>query len=110
MQATPIGAGGPLEPYTGGGDLLDAVLNSLTAATGGEALLGILFGGMIVVSFYVAGGRDLAAPTVLTILLGSVLIPMLPGQYQQIGLSLIIVGIAAGIMAIANRYVLRLGV
>lgn len=110
MQATPIGNDSPLGPYTGGGDLLEAVLTDLTAATGGEALFGILAGGAIVLAFYVGGGRDLATPTVLTILLGSVLIPMLPGQYQQLGLSLIIVGIAAGIMAIANRYILRLGV
>jgi hypothetical protein len=110
MQATPIGEGGELGPYTSGGNLLEAVLNDLTAATGGEALFGILVGGAILLAFYIGGDRDLATPTVLTILLGSVLIPMLPGQYQQIGLSVIIVGIAAGIMAIANRYVLRLGV
>jgi hypothetical protein len=110
QTATPIGAGGPLEPYTGGGDLLSAVLADLTAATGGEALFGVLVGGLIVTSFYVGGDRDLATPTVLTIILGSVLIPMLPASYQQLGISLIIVGIAAGIMALANRYILRLGV
>lgn len=110
MQATPIGQGSEIGPYTGGGDLLDAVLNDLVAATSGEALLGVLVGGMIILAFYVGGDRDLATPTVLTILLGSVLIPMLPASYQQTGISLIILGIAAGIMAIARRYILRLGV
>lgn len=93
--------------YTGTGDKLSCVLGDLTAAAGGEPLFGLFIFGVILFGNYLAGNGGVETPAVLTILLGGVLIPMLPGEYQAIAGTLILLGVAAGFFAVLQRYVLN---
>lgn len=96
-----------LSCYTSSGaDMWGCAMSDLTAALGGEATFGFLVGGITLLSLYVAGDGDMAAPTVLTILLGGMLFPILPGAYATMAWSIIIVGLVAGGLSAANRYLL----
>lgn len=72
----------------------------------GEPLFGLLLGGVVYLSFYLAGGGRTAAPTVVTILLAALLFPILPGQYVGIGWATLFVGAAAAIFQTLQKYVL----
>jgi hypothetical protein len=89
-----------------GGDALTCVLDQLVAATGGEALLGLLAGGVVFVVFWIAGRGDLATPTVALVLSGTVLIAMVPGGYQQIAGGVVLIGLAAALFQVLQKYVL----
>jgi hypothetical protein len=92
------------------GDLMTCVLEDLGAAAGGFLVVGLLVGGTTLLSLYLAGDGEPAAPTVVTILLGSALVPILPAQYVTIAWSIVVLGIAFGAFAALNRWVLRQGV
>lgn len=89
------------------GDLLECALNDLTAATSGEPLFGVLVGGAVIFSMYLAGNGHPAPPTVVTILLGSIMVPLLPGSYTQIAYTIVVLGLAFGVISIGGRYVLE---
>lgn len=89
-----------------GSDMYGCAISQLTAALGGEATFGFLVGGTVLFAMYIAGDGDLAAPTVLTILLGGMLFPILPGAYARMAWAIIFVGIVAGGLSIANKYLL----
>ena len=65
--------------------------------------------GAAIFAFYLAGEGDLAAPTVLLVLAGGFLWPVLPGAYAGFARSLLILGLASGFIAIGRRYVLDPG-
>ena len=85
----------------------DCIMADMTGAVGGEAMFGLLAGGLIMLVLYLAGDGDMAVPTVTTILLGSVMVPALPPQYTQMAYAIVVVGIAAAIIGLAGRYVLE---
>lgn len=96
-----------LSCYTSeGSDMYGCAIGELTAALGGQSTFGFLVGGTILLSIYIAGDGDLAAPTVLTILLGGLLFPILPGAYAKMAWAIIFVGLVAGGLSIANKYLL----
>jgi hypothetical protein len=95
--------------YSAGGDLLTCVLGDIVASLG-EPLFGLLIGGTALASIYAAGGRDIATPAVLVILFGGIMIPVLPGQYQTLAGSIMLVGFAAGLFGVAREYFLNPGV
>jgi hypothetical protein len=95
--------------YTGGegsGDLIQCTFGDLGGAYGGDAVFGVVVSSFIVLAFYIAGNGDLATPTVLLILLGGVAAPLLPAQYIQAAQTIVVVGIATGLVSIGRRYVL----
>lgn len=108
LQATPT-VDNPISEFNDGGLMAD-VLGFLTTAFGGESMFGLLVGGCTLFVFWIAGKGDLATPTVLLILFGGVLWPILPGAYVGFARSLLIIGIAAAFLAIARRYVMNPGV
>jgi len=93
-----------------GGDALDCLLSQLTAAFGGPALFGLLLGGVIFVTFYIASDGDLATPTVALVLIGTVIIPMVPEQFQQIAYGVVVLGLAGAIWGVLQQYVFSGGV
>ena len=97
-----------LDPFLGG-DLLANSLNLMTAAVGGQGWLGMGIGGLIYLGFWLAGKQELATPTVVTILLAAVVVPMLPGGLQGTAKGLVIVGVMGGLMAIGRRYIMSPG-
>lgn len=102
LQTTP-----DLDDYTGGpSGMLDAVAADLAAAVGGWGLLGLLIGGAVVyVSWEASPENSLALPAALTVLLGGALFPSLPGNYRSTAWAIIVVGLAAGFIAVGKRYV-----
>jgi len=108
---TPLQNAGALDCYAQGaeGDLLQCVLDDLTLAVGGEAVFGLLVGATTILALYVAGNGDAATPTVATILLGAVAVPVLPPQFRGAAYGILVVGVAFGVFAAAGRWVLRGG-
>jgi hypothetical protein len=109
---TPIlQSAGVLECYAQGseGNLLQCILDDLTLAVGGEAVFGLLVGSVSILALYIAGNGDAATPTVATILLGAVAVPVLPPQFRGAAYAVLVVGVAFGMFAAAGRWVLRGG-
>jgi len=107
QQGTPT-VTNPLDGISDG-NLLELLLGMLTSSFGGEGMFGVIIGGSTIFAFYLAGEGDLAAPTVLLVLAGGFLWPVLPGAYAGFGRSLLILGLASGFIAVARRYVLNPG-
>lgn len=95
-----------LSDYTSGG-LLDAALNDLAAAVGGQQVFGLLVGGAVMLSFYLASNGGLATPATLTALSGGLLIAALPPGYRSIAQVIIFLGLAAAMMTVLVKYVDR---
>lgn len=90
-----------------GGDLVRALLDDLVYAAGGEATFGVLVGGALILSFWVAGDGDLATPAVLTVLLGVIMFPLLPASYLNIARVIAFLGLVAAILAALEKYYLE---
>jgi len=89
-----------------GGDALACLLDQLVGALGGEGLFGFLLGSLIFGVFYVASDGDIATPTVALVLTGTVLVGMVPAQYQQIAYAVVLVGLGAAVWQVLQKYVL----
>lgn len=75
------------------GDLVGCVLDGMFAAGPSPTLIGLIMAGTLVTSLYVAGDGTVIVPAVVTILLGSILVPTLPPQYTTLAYSLVVIGI-----------------
>lgn len=94
----------------GGADgFMDCLIAEVFGATASGPLVGLFIGGTIITSLYIAGDGDVVVPAVVTILLGSALVPLLPAQMVSLAYTLVIMGITAGMMVVFRRYVLRGG-
>lgn len=85
------------------------VFDPMTQATGGDPLFGLLVGGATILGMYVAGSGDIGPPSVITILFAGVLFGMLPAGVVNIAWGVAFVGLAGGIVGIAQRYFLAPG-
>jgi len=93
-----------LEDFAEGPDhWLDIIIGEY-AAIGGEAMLGVIIGSGLLIGLYIHS-EDMALPTVVLILLSGVLFGTLPGDYQQTAMSVLIIGMAAGIWQVTRRYI-----
>jgi len=92
------------------GEMTQWAIDNIFAALGGEALGGTLIGGSILVSLYLAGSRSFATPAVVLILFGGVLLPMLPGGLAQVASTVMLLGLVAAILAVAERYFINTSV
>jgi|APHM01.1.fsa_nt_gi hypothetical protein len=72
----------------------------------GEPTFGVLIGIGIYGSMYVAGGGDMTTPTVVTILLATLMFPLLPGGFSGIAWAVLLVGAAGSILQVMQKYVL----
>jgi len=93
-----------LHDYIDGG-LLDAALGDLAAAVGGDGVFGLLVGGGVLFSFYLASDGGLATPSVMTALFGGVLFGTLPAGFARIGQVVIFVGLVAAIFGLLDKFV-----
>lgn len=103
-----------LDCYTNGStpedaDMYGCMVDDATGAFGGPELFGLFAGGALILALYVASDFDPAAPTVGTILVGSVLIPTLPAQFASVGLAIMLMGGVLGVFVVAQRYFLEVG-
>jgi len=86
------------------GDLTQCVLDGLFAAGPSPALVGLVMGGTLLTSMYVAGDGSVVTPAVVTILLAPVLAVILPPQFAALAYSVAFVGAAAGVFAAYTRF------
>lgn len=94
----------------GTNDLARCMFRDFANAFGGEPTFGVFVGGVVMISLWIASPRQsIAAPAALTILLGSLLFPVLPGSYQEFAWTFIVIGLAAALLSVARRYVLDPG-
>lgn len=93
---------GPLGPWFEG-NWQKAIFGPPTDLLG-EPLLGAFFAVPILVGFYFAGDGSLAAPSVLTILLGAFLLPVLPGNLAGLAYGVAFIGTAAALTAVGLRW------
>jgi len=108
MSALPLQGEISLDDYTNpGADLLAEVLADLVAGAGSEAIFGVLVGGVLILSLWLAGDGDLATPSVMTVLVGGVLFPVLPGTYLGIARAVTFLGLVGAILAAVEKYYLE---
>lgn len=86
------------------GDLTACVIDGLFAAGPSPALMGLLLSGILVTSLYIAGDGTVAVPAVVTILLGSVLVPLLPPQYVSLAYTVVVIGITVAAFSAYSRF------
>jgi hypothetical protein len=89
-----------------GGDALQCLLDQLTGALGGPSLFGFILGVVIFGVFYIASEGDIATPTVALVLSGTVLVGMVPAQYQQIAYGVVLIGLGVAVWQVLQKYVL----
>lgn len=78
----------------------------VTALTG-DALFGLMVGSGLWIAFYFAAGGSIAAPTAALILVASLLFPILPGSFIGIAYGVLLIGVAAAVLNVMQRYVLN---
>jgi hypothetical protein len=79
-----------------------------TPVTGliGEGVFGLLVGSVLYLALYIAGNGDMTVPTVVCILVATLAFPILPNQFNPIAWSVLLVGAAAAVLQVLQRYVL----
>lgn len=75
----------------------------------GETTFGLLVGAALWTALYLAGGGRSTAPTVVVILLATIMFPVLPNAFVGIAWSVLVVGAVAAVVQIAQKYVLSPG-
>jgi len=75
----------------------------------GEGVWGLLIGAGLWTALYLAGGGSSTTPTVVTIILASILFPTLPAAYSGIAWSILVVGAVGAAMQALQKYFLSEG-
>ena len=88
----------------GAGSATDCVIDGLFAAGPAPSLIGLLLGGTLISSLYIAGDGTVTVPAVVTILLGSVLVPLLPPQYVTLAYTVVVLGVTVAAFAAWTRF------
>jgi len=91
------------------GDMTRCVVEGVFAAGPAPGVMGLLLGGTVLTSLYVAGSGSLVVPAVVTILFGSLLVPVLPPQFQLFAYSIAVLGLTAAGFAAWSRFTSRGG-
>ncbi|KDE56678.1 hypothetical protein EL22_25245 [Halostagnicola sp. A56] len=108
MTANPmnetVGPDIPIERFGEGPGAWMEIIIDVWGSFAGEALVGLLIGTALMIGMYIQSG-DMALPTVVLILLSSVLFGVLPGDYQQTAIGIMVIGITAAIFEVFRRYV-----
>ncbi len=88
------------------GNALQWLLDTLVSAFGGPALFGLLLSAVIFVAFYVATNGDITTPTVALVLVGTVTVSMVPGNYSRIAYGIVVIGLGAAVWQVIKTYVI----
>ena len=68
------------------------------------SLMGLMFSGTLLTSLYLAGNGSIIVPAVVTILLGSAMISVLPAQFVTFAYTVVAIGVAAAMVSAWNRF------
>jgi hypothetical protein len=101
----------------GGGDyMLDCYVNNprqmhtcafgdMSASFGGQGVFGLAVAALVFIGGYNTGDGDIVLPSVVLLLLGGILIPALPSQYQMLAMTLMFAGAVGAVMKLLGKYV-----
>ena len=84
--------------------MTDCMVDGVFAAGPAPSLMGLLMGGTLITSLYVAGDGSVVVPSVVTILFGSVLVPILPPQYIGFAYTVVVLGITVAAFSAWVRF------
>jgi len=86
------------------GDMTQCIVEGVFAAGPAPGVMGLLMAGVLVTSLYVAGDGSVAVPAVVTILFGSLLVAMLPPQFETFAYTIVAIGITAAVFGAYTRF------
>lgn len=86
------------------GDMTACVVDGVFAAGPAPGLMGLLMGGTLITSLYIAGNGSVVLPAVITILLGSVLVGLLPAQFVTLAYTVVAIGITVAVFGAWTRF------
>lgn len=86
------------------GDMTQCVVDGVFSAGPSPGLVGLLLGGVLLTSLYVAGDGAIEVPAVVAILFGSLLVAMLPPQFEVYAYTVVAIGITAAAFAAYTRF------
>jgi len=89
-----------------GDDIIRLSLDELTSGMG-EPLFGLFIGGIVFMMLYSASGGRIGVPAIILTLASGWLLSEVPPQYRSMVIAIVIVGIAAGVFSISQKYFLR---
>ncbi len=89
-----------------GEDIIRLSLDELTSGMG-EPLFGLFIGGIVFMLLYSASGGRIGVPAIILTLASGWLLSEVPPQYRSMVIAIVIVGIAAGVFSISQKYFLR---
>lgn len=89
-----------------GEDIIRLSLDELTSGLG-EPLFGLFIGGIVFMMLYSASGGRIGVPAIILTLASGWLLSEVPPQYRSMVIAIVIVGLAAGVFSISQKYFLR---
>jgi len=89
------------------GDLTGCVLEGVFNAGPSPEIMGFLLGSMLLTSLYLAGDGTVVVPAVAMILFGSILVPLLPGQFRGLAYMVVVIGITVAAFYGYQRFAMR---
>jgi hypothetical protein len=72
----------------------------------GEPTFGLIVGAGLWAALYLASGGESSTPTVVVMLLGTIMFPALPAQFTGVAWSILVLGAAAALLQVLQRYLL----
>lgn len=89
-----------------GEDIIRLSLDELTSGMG-EPLFGLFIGGIVFMLLYSAAGGRIGPAAIILTLASGWLLSEVPPQYRSMVIAIVIVGVAAGVFSITQKYFLR---
>jgi len=87
--------------------MLGCALGDLAGAVGGPSMFALFGGGLFIMSYYLASGGKLATPSVMLLITGGLMIPVLPPNYQIMAQVIMFLGLVGAVLAGLDKYVDR---
>ena len=89
------------------GDLTGCVLEGVFSAGPSPEIMAFVLGCMLLTSLYLAGDGSVVVPAVALIIFGSILVPLLPGQYRSLAYTVVVIGITVASFYAYQRFAVR---
>jgi len=91
------------------GDMTRCVVDGVFSAGPAPGVMGLLLGGTVLTSLYIAGDGDVITPGIATTLFGAVLVPALPPQFRLFAYTVFVIGGTAAVFGVWTRFTTRGG-
>ena len=89
--------------------MTECVTEGIFGAGPSPSLIGLILSGTLLTSLYLAGNGTIIVPAVITILLGSAMVPLLPAQFVTLAYTVVAVGLTAATFSLWVRFTSRGG-